>query len=309
MEEQRRHKRARSNSKRAMSFPRSLSRKHSSQAEPAIDGVVVRGSTIKDGPLLDGASGESFDNPGDHPRAERLPPNRPKLELRTIEDGKLDHTSKESHTEDGHQSPVQNGEHLKSPMQGVRNRITFASPASPLRERPHKRIFTFQGVGARHDLQNDPVRTEPRPDSIPPTPMGENRFSGKAHQFAYPGFIGRNSQFSSLTVVEREQLGGVEYRAIEVLAIIVPLYFFLWQFLGALGLGAYIAHNHKNVTEANGLNPWFVTVCHHFNYQLIVTAGGSERSMPSPHSTIQGCPCWMPTWSEFTRHRTGPTAE
>lgn len=256
VEEQRRQKRARSNSKRAMSFPLSLSRrKNTSQTGPEVDGVVVRGSVIKDGPSLDGADGEPFENPGNFPRAEQLPSDRPKLALRSIEEVKHDHTSEESDTRI-EQHLAQDEEDVISPTQGVRNRITFASPASPLRERPHKRVFTFQGVGARQDLLNTPLRSEHRLESVPPTPMGENTLLGKAHQLAYPGFIGRNSQFSSLTLAEREQLGGVEYRAIEVLAVLVPLYFVLWQFLGALGLGAYIAHNRRDVAEGNGLNPW-----------------------------------------------------
>ena len=257
VEEQRRLKRARSNTRRTMTFPLSLSKKqNTSQVGPDVDGVVVRGSTIKDGPPLNGANGEAVDNPGDHPRPEQLSSNRPKLQLRTIEEGSPDSTSEDSHVHNEPKSPSQNAEQLKSPVQGVRNRVTFTSLASPQRERQHKRVFTFQGVGARQDLLNHPLSAELRPEGVPPTPMGEIKPSGEAYRFAYPGFIGRNSQFSSLTLAEREQLGGVEYMAIEVLAVIVPLYFVLWQFLGALGLGAYIAHNRKDVAEGNGLNPW-----------------------------------------------------
>lgn len=76
--------------------------------------------------------------------------------------------------------------------------------------------------------------------------------------FPTSGFIGRNSQFHSLTLAERERLGGVEYRAVTLLAIIVPLYFVLWQLLGSLGLGAYIANYRADTTLQNGLNPWWV---------------------------------------------------
>lgn len=258
IEERRRQKRARSNSKGVMSFPLSLSRrKNTSQTGPEVDGVVVRGSVIKAGPLLDGTDGDPFENPGNFPRAEQLPSGRSKLELRSIEEAKHDHTSEASDT-GIEQNPAQDGEDLTSSTQGVRNRVTFAPPSSPLRERPHKRLLTFQGVGARHDLLNTPLRSEHRLESVPPKRMGENTSLGKPSQLAYPGFIGRNSQFSSLTLAEREQLGGIEYRAIEVLAVLVPLYFVLWQFLGALGLGAYIAHNRRDVAEENGLNPWWV---------------------------------------------------
>ncbi|KAK0610408.1 cation transport protein-domain-containing protein [Bombardia bombarda] len=71
---------------------------------------------------------------------------------------------------------------------------------------------------------------------------------------------GRNSQFHDLSVEEREQLGGCEYRALRVLAVIVPLYFFLWQFIGCIALGAWI-NNHQAYTPlGNGINPWWLGV-------------------------------------------------
>lgn len=68
----------------------------------------------------------------------------------------------------------------------------------------------------------------------------------------------RNSTFYNLSEAERQKLGGAEYRAVSLLAIIVPIYFFLWQLLGGLGVGAYLARNKASVTESNGLNPWYV---------------------------------------------------
>lgn len=70
----------------------------------------------------------------------------------------------------------------------------------------------------------------------------------------------RNSTFYNLTEAERQKLGGAEYRAVCLLAVIVPIYFFLWQLLGGLGVGAYIAGNKASVAESNGLNPWFVII-------------------------------------------------
>lgn len=229
-----------------------------------MDGVVVRGSKIQEPLTLDGANDAPFINPGDHPRPEQRLRERPKLDLRTIEEGKpdnIEHPKEESETENGLKSPDANGSEVKTPITGVRNRVSFATPISPSNERARRRVLTFQGVGARQDLMNHPIRT-PRFDGVPPTPMAESKPSSisKPHQYVWSGYIGRNSQFSSLTLQEREQLGGVEYRAIEVLAVIVPLYFVLWQLLGSLGLGAYIAHNRKDVTESNGLNPWFVLI-------------------------------------------------
>ncbi|KAK4460054.1 cation transport protein-domain-containing protein [Cladorrhinum samala] len=71
---------------------------------------------------------------------------------------------------------------------------------------------------------------------------------------------GRNAQFHDLTREEREHLGGCEYRALKVLSVIVPLYFFLWQLLGCLALGAWINNNHPGPPLANGINPWWLGI-------------------------------------------------
>lgn len=76
------------------------------------------------------------------------------------------------------------------------------------------------------------------------------------HSFITSAVVGRNSQFHGLTREEREQLGGVEYRAIKLLAYIVPAYYVLWQLIGCLGIGAYMAYNKPSVARENGLNPW-----------------------------------------------------
>ncbi|KAI9763597.1 MAG: hypothetical protein M1840_000391 [Geoglossum simile] len=69
--------------------------------------------------------------------------------------------------------------------------------------------------------------------------------------------VGRNSNFHDLTETQREELGGAEYRAITFLSIIVPVYFILWQLLGCLGVGAYVAKNKTSLTRRNGINPWW----------------------------------------------------
>ncbi|KUI64236.1 High-affinity potassium transport protein [Cytospora mali] len=72
--------------------------------------------------------------------------------------------------------------------------------------------------------------------------------------------IGRNGQFYNLTVQQREYLGGVEYRAIKLLISTVTLYFILWQLLGAIALGVWIAVNDPSVTKVNMQDPWWTGV-------------------------------------------------
>lgn len=142
---------------------------------------------------------------------------------------------------------------------GINRRITFSSPVFPSREPHHTRVFSMQGVGARQDGLNHPSQSSFHIYPAAPTAGIEAKLDTSQGPIDYPlppGSVGRNSQFSHLTVADRERLGGVEYRAITFLAVIVPMYFILWQLLGSLGLGAYVARNRANVALQNGLNPW-----------------------------------------------------
>ncbi len=139
-------------------------------------------------------------------------------------------------------------------------RITFASPSSPVRARPYSRVFSMQGVGARQNILNHPKKTSHPEYPLSPSASANVELgfpNDTKDRFGLTGFIGRNSQFSSLTIAERERLGGVEYRAVTFLSVVVPMYFFLWQFLACLGLGAYVANNRASTARDNGLNPWY----------------------------------------------------
>ncbi|KAM0418678.1 hypothetical protein ACHAPT_012375 [Fusarium lateritium] len=67
----------------------------------------------------------------------------------------------------------------------------------------------------------------------------------------------KRGQFYDLSSDEREALGGCEYRALKVLAVAVPLYGFLWQFLCAIALGAWINNNRPGTAAVNAVNPWW----------------------------------------------------
>ncbi|KAK8004656.1 MFS general substrate transporter [Apiospora arundinis] len=69
--------------------------------------------------------------------------------------------------------------------------------------------------------------------------------------------IGRNGQFFDLNDDEREYLGGVEYRALKLLFVIVAVYFVVFQILGAITLGAWMAVHSRHVTAVNAQGPWW----------------------------------------------------
>ncbi|KAK2035495.1 TrkH-domain-containing protein [Colletotrichum zoysiae] len=70
----------------------------------------------------------------------------------------------------------------------------------------------------------------------------------------------RNNQLHSLSSAERGLLGGCEYRALKVLALLVPVYFFIWQLLGCIALGAWINNYMPDTARANGINPWWLGI-------------------------------------------------
>ncbi|KAK0669131.1 cation transport protein-domain-containing protein [Cercophora samala] len=88
---------------------------------------------------------------------------------------------------------------------------------------------------------------------------GMKRDSGMRSFLAYRS-SNRNAQFHDLTREEREHLGGCEYRALKVLALLVPVYFFLWQFLGCIALGAWINNYQAEPPLRNGINPWWLGI-------------------------------------------------
>jgi hypothetical protein len=52
--------------------------------------------------------------------------------------------------------------------------------------------------------------------------------------------IGRNSQFPDLTEEQREELGGIEYRSLKTLALVLAFYFFGFHLMGIIGLLPWI---------------------------------------------------------------------
>lgn len=59
---------------------------------------------------------------------------------------------------------------------------------------------------------------------------------------------------------KRRHACGCELHALELLSVVVPLYFFLWQLLGCLGLGAWMHVNMPYTALANGINPFWLGV-------------------------------------------------
>ena len=85
-------------------------------------------------------------------------------------------------------------------------------------------------------------RTEPR-DPIP--------------YLSYQPTIGRNSAFVNLTEEQREELGGIEYRALKLLAMVLCSYFVGFHVLGLLSYLPWIiraSSTYKSVLDSDGVS-------------------------------------------------------
>ena len=156
-----------------------------------------------------------------------------------------------------------NGNAVDGDASGDLDHIRYA-PSLENGRPAHGRVISFSSVGGHpnrstaykppYTTGNSLINRAKKGDQL------QSHHAGLDH-LHYPHYLtphttGRNAQFFGLTKAEREHLGGVEYRAISLLAWVVPIYFVLWQLLGCLGLGAYIAHNKAGVARDNGIDPW-----------------------------------------------------
>ena len=121
------------------------------------------------------------------------------------------------------------------------------------------RVFPMVGVGARLDLNNHPR------DVTPNLPLyEEEKFGGLkgilrgTHKyFTSKGSVSRNSSFHGLTPAERDKLGGVEYKAVSFLSVIVPIYWLSFLIFGIVGMGGWLEANHPEISRSNGLSPFW----------------------------------------------------
>ena len=72
--------------------------------------------------------------------------------------------------------------------------------------------------------------------------------------------IGRNSMFVNLTEEQREELGGIEYRALKTLALTLTIYFFAFHLFAIISLVPWIMHSktYGDIVRADGVGrPWW----------------------------------------------------
>ena len=256
IDEKRANRRQRRGSGLSARLSRSFSNGSSATRNNAleIDGVVIRGRVIKPTPGQEKATGDS-DIKDSVEKPSPAQDNIPATDTERLRETSLDNM-KSVNVDPAEPEQTQptspNGELTPG-------HIMFTDIASQPTRR-HTRILSMSGVGARPNNLNHPRGISRPIDRIPSRVFADEKpqSSQKSNKwFPSNGFIARNSQFHNLSLEERELLGGVEYRAITLLEVIVPIYFVLWQLIGSVGIGAWIAKHGTAATKVNALNPWY----------------------------------------------------
>jgi len=144
--------------------------------------------------------------------------------------------------------------------------ITFGDEPHPLRQTasqipPPQRRRTLLRVNsgvAAHSMANHPRHAQPvlhqNEEELDERIRPHSGSLAKLNKYfdSIGGLVGRNSQFHDLSEKERRALGGIEYDAICVLSWLVPIYFVLFQLLGAIGVGAWLQINRPDTAYNNG---------------------------------------------------------
>jgi hypothetical protein len=184
----------------------------------------------------------------DSPPTTTSPPNFTTEELANARQSALDG------------SAVQSDSEPRPDHVSFRDDTRFSSRVQSNEPQQSHRLFRVSGVGARSAARRYSIQSAisaPMASDLSTTSADHRSVFSTAEktQVGHEA-SGRNSTFHDLTYKERERLGGVEFKAVVFLSWLVPVYFIVFQLLGAISLGAFVSRYYPDVTRQNGLNPW-----------------------------------------------------
>ena len=89
----------------------------------------------------------------------------------------------------------------------------------------------FRGDKKYHKDEDPPTRLRVNPLATIKTVLSRERIDD-APYLSWEPTMGRNSQFPGLTLEQREELGGIEYRSLRTLALVLVMYFWCFSLFG-----------------------------------------------------------------------------
>ncbi|TPX18536.1 uncharacterized protein E0L32_011574 [Thyridium curvatum] len=124
-----------------------------------------------------------------------------------------------------------------------------AKALSPLKPRI-PRIFNSRDKRYHHEEQaahapTPQIKRRPTLDTIRTALTRDKNENELTPYLSWEPTLGRNSAFPDLTAEQREELGGIEYRSLKTLALILVCYLAGFTLFGIVGLVPWIVHNSR----------------------------------------------------------------
>lgn len=121
------------------------------------------------------------------------------------------------------------------------------------------RLFNKSGQSTNHEDGQDQPPKPTRTWTLERIRSALHRDSGKIDDMPYLSYtptMARNSNFVGLTLEQREELGGIEYRSLRTLAFVLLGYFWGFQLFGLVTLLPFILYNsyYGRILEADGIS-------------------------------------------------------
>lgn len=202
---------------------------------------VERGMGPKRLEAGDGDDGDDGDNQGQEDPAEILRRRTPAVFIQ--EPVRRPERSPERDHLDGMSEEAEAVRHVFGPLR-------FRKP----------RIFQSGDKINHHDTDETPRTTRSKTFERVRTALGRDKSVNDMPYLSWTPTLGRNSQFHNLTLEQREELGGIEYRSLRTLALMLVLYFWGIQLFGLVCLLPYIIKNDtygQVVDESAITRPWW----------------------------------------------------
>ncbi|OCL02181.1 high affinity potassium transport protein [Glonium stellatum] len=147
---------------------------------------------------------------------------------------------------------------LNSDDHPLKRNITIDEPDHPRRPTTGLSAFSFgrRSKAADQEKESMHLRHRPRSRTLGSIMSSRTEERDPMPYLSWTPTIGRNSAFVDLTEEQREELGGIEYRALKTLAFILVCYFVGLQLLGMLCLLPWIVREQKYVQllESDGVS-------------------------------------------------------
>ena len=137
---------------------------------------------------------------------------------------------------------------------GIDERMEAGEAHNDHRRRFRKQLRRLTSSGMVRNFTNASTRPESESESDDEFGLGRTM---STNYLSWVPTVGRNSTFVHLTDEQKDELGGVEYRAVKLLIKIIVVYYVGYHLIALAMMWIYISKrpNYQEILRAQGINP------------------------------------------------------